>query len=110
MFANIKQIHEFHQDIFIKEIEQCVDDYTFAGRAFTKYVRGLVVCPWGTVADSQIRTQTPPTLGQAVSHIRTPSESRVPYSDTCDGPVRTPHPDQQATSFVCNIIPETTAS
>lgn len=38
IFANIGQILDFHRDIFLKEIEKCLEDYEAAGTAFTKYV------------------------------------------------------------------------
>uniref|UniRef100_A0A915I1K8 DH domain-containing protein n=1 Tax=Romanomermis culicivorax TaxID=13658 RepID=A0A915I1K8_ROMCU len=41
VFANIQQIYEFHKNIFLKEIEPCMDDYEFVSRAFVKYERRL---------------------------------------------------------------------
>ncbi|KAK6730193.1 hypothetical protein RB195_006949 [Necator americanus] len=37
IFANIAQILEFHKNIFLKEIEKCLDNYEVAGSAFVKY-------------------------------------------------------------------------
>uniref|UniRef100_A0A7E4VX50 Rho guanine nucleotide exchange factor 25 n=1 Tax=Panagrellus redivivus TaxID=6233 RepID=A0A7E4VX50_PANRE len=41
IFANIQQILEFHQQIFVKEIEKCLENYQAAGLAFVKYERRL---------------------------------------------------------------------
>ncbi|MFH4975399.1 hypothetical protein AB6A40_002108 [Gnathostoma spinigerum] len=41
IFANIAQILDFHKQIFLGEIEKCLEDYEAAGRAFVKYERRL---------------------------------------------------------------------
>ncbi|KAH7719015.1 RhoGEF domain containing protein [Aphelenchoides avenae] len=41
IFANIAQICDFHKSIFLKEIEECLNDYEAAGTAFVKHERRL---------------------------------------------------------------------